>query len=350
MSDDEGRNNDDGNTLQVDMMTIAQLKDELRGRKLKVTGNKVDLVARLKAALVLENQHEDDDDDESSDESDDEMQRDDVDANGAERNEARRRTKFVPTFKDVEESVDTFSGDDGKNVKVWIKEFEDLTKICEWNTMQKTIYARRLLRGSARLFVKSGNHGTSWKTMKGALKTEFAPKVDSRTIHKELQRRKKKTNESYHEYCYKMMEIAERADVEIKAVIQYIIDGIDDEGYRKSILYGAKTIRELKDKFDTYVELRDKTGENKRHENKKKLSVNKDAENKDAKRDAKRCFNCGEVDHLSAACPSKDQGTKCFGCNKYGHIASKCPESANTKEKKSCNVVQSDSGKCLWPV
>ncbi|KYN12093.1 hypothetical protein ALC57_15747, partial [Trachymyrmex cornetzi] len=55
----------------------------------------------------------------------------------------------VPTFKDVEESIDTFSGDDGKNVKLWIKEFEELAKLCKWNTVQKTIYAKRLLRGSA---------------------------------------------------------------------------------------------------------------------------------------------------------------------------------------------------------
>lgn len=139
-------------------MTIAQLKEELRGRKLKITGNKADLVARLKAALVLDDQHEEgSDDDGSSGESDDE--RDNANANDAGRNEAQSRSKFVPTFKDVEESIDTFSGDDGKNVKSWITEFEDLAKLCKWNTMQKTIYAKRLLRGSACLFVKSDDCG-----------------------------------------------------------------------------------------------------------------------------------------------------------------------------------------------
>lgn len=155
----------------------------------------------------------------------------------------------------MEESIDNFSGDDGKNVKLWIKEFENLAKLCEWNAMQKIIYAKKLLRGSAHLFVKSDDCGKTWKTMKAALKSEFAPKVDSRAVHIELQRRKKKPDKSYHEHCYKMMEIAARADVETKAVIQYIIDGIDDEGYRKSVLYGAKTIRKLKDKFDIYVEM-----------------------------------------------------------------------------------------------
>jgi len=355
MSDsNERRENDDGrkdDKLQIDTMTVAQMREELKRRKLKVTGNKVDLVARLKAALVLDDQHEDEkDDNEPSSESDDE-QDDDVQngagANSDRENDGRRkRSKFVPTFKDVEESIDAFNGDDGRNVESWIKEFEDLAELCEWNPIQKTIYAKRLLRGSARLFVKADGRKT-WRAIKIALKTEFSLKVDSRAVHKELQRRKKKTDESYHEYCYKMAEIAARANVEKKAVIQYIIDGIDDEGYRKSVLYGAKSIRELKDKFDIYVEMRDKT-KPKPNENKKKSLSGADC--KDARRDAKRCYNCGDSSHLSIACPSKEQGTKCFGCNKYGHIAARCPESKDAKKKKDCNIVQSASGKCCKDV
>lgn len=168
--------------------------------------------------------------------------------------------------------------------------------------MQKTIYATRLLRGSVRLFVKSDDCRKTWKLMKAALKTEFALKVDSRAVHKELQRRKKR-DKSHHEYCYKMAEIAARANVETKTVIQYIIDGIDDEGYRKSVLYGAKTIRELKDKLEIYVE---KHGKMKLKSNKNKKKPVSNAENKDAKRDTKRCYNCGDVSHLSTACPSKE--------------------------------------------
>lgn len=187
MADEDVRRSNDAG---VDDMTIAQLKEELRGRKLKVSGNKVDLVARLKAALVLENQHEEDNDDEYDDESKDEH--DEAGADDVRGNEASRRSKFVPTFKDVEESIDTFSGDDGKDVKLWIKKFEDMARLCEWNKIQVTIYAKRLLRASARLFVKADDCGKTWKMMKAALKAEFALKVDSRAIHRELQARKKK--------------------------------------------------------------------------------------------------------------------------------------------------------------
>lgn len=47
-----------------------------------------------------------------------------------------------------------------------------------------------------------------------------------------------------------MAELAARVKIETKAVIQYVIDGIEDEGYKKTVLYGAKTIRKLRDRLD----------------------------------------------------------------------------------------------------
>lgn len=193
------------------------------------------------------------------------------------------------------------------------------------------------------MFVKSSDCGNTWKIMRTALKAEFAQKMDSRAVHKELQKRKKRTDESYHEYCYKMAELAARVKIETKAVIQYIIDGIEDEGYKKTVLYGAKTIRELRDRLDIYVEMHGKVRSSaKTSENKKKFA---NTESKDAKRDGKRCYNCGDSSHLGATCPSKGQGTKCFGCNKYGHIAAKCPDGANAEKKKSYNIIQSKDEK-----
>lgn len=35
-------------------------------------------------------------------------------------------------------------------------------------------------------------------------------------------------------------------------------------------------------------------------------------------------YNCGERDHVSVNCPTKDQGAKCFKCGERGHVALKC--------------------------
>lgn len=64
----------------------------------------------------------------------------------------------------------------------------------------------------------------------------------------------------------------------------------------------------------------------------------------------KRCFNCGERDHLSSKCPSKERGQKCFVCGEYGHVATKREKKTTTKTKDSCAVSQSGRRKCLKEV
>lgn len=58
---------------------------------------------------------------------------------------------------------------------------------------------------------------------------EFGRTINSKQVHRELVRTKKKNDESYHEYIYKMMEIASHADIETEIKIQYIIEGIPDD-------------------------------------------------------------------------------------------------------------------------
>lgn len=176
-------------------------------------------------------------------------------------------------------------------------------------------------------------------------------------MHKALQERRKKTDETYHEYCYRMLEIAARANVEISAVIQYIIDGVDDDETNKIILYDAKSISELKRKFETYEAMKAKSKSRAKADDRKKKDASVDkSDNKGVskyKKNAtdKRCFNCGEKNHLSVECPSKGKGSKCFKCSEYGHIATKCPRTSKAKDTdKMCNTTQGGSKKCYKDV
>jgi len=65
------------------------------------------------------------------------------------------------------------------------------------------------------------------------MKSEFASKIVIRPIWKK----------HISQYCHKMLDIAS-INMKISAVIQYI-DGINNE-VNKTILYGAKTISQLK--------------------------------------------------------------------------------------------------------
>ena len=96
---------------EVAQMTAVQLKAELKKRKLKVSGVKDELIARLMASLQLEREHgdpdiEEDDNSNSSFEA--------GDANETVTSAVQHRSNL--TFRDVEETLETFSGDDRTNV------------------------------------------------------------------------------------------------------------------------------------------------------------------------------------------------------------------------------------------
>lgn len=122
---------------------------------------------------------------ESNDESEDDGQ-----GRGPLHELSRERERCLLTFKDIEDFIDTFSGDDGKNVWQWIRDFDEMANLCQWNDVQRTIYVKRLLRGSAKLFVKYEARGKTWRDIRAALKREFSQKIDSRDVHLQLQRRK----------------------------------------------------------------------------------------------------------------------------------------------------------------
>ncbi|KAK1116771.1 hypothetical protein K0M31_018053 [Melipona bicolor] len=37
----------------------------------------------------------------------------------------------------------------------------------------------------------------------------------------------------------------------------------------------------------------------------------------------RRCYLCGDRNHLSGGCPTKNKDTKCFKCQEYGYISLK---------------------------
>lgn len=250
------------NELNIDELTVDELKEELRKLTLQVSGSKAVLRERLRTATrkaqvedegksrAGEESEEDDEDnddrkEESSDSEEDEVH--DVMVAG-------RKATVGPTlsFKDVEDSLQIFSGDGKQSIRKWIEEFEETCEVCRWTEAQKIIYAKRLLRGSAKLFVSYEKCATSWKKLKKSLIEEFAKTVNSKVVHKELAYTKKQNDESYHGYMYRMMEIASHADIEIEAKIQYIIEGIPDEPQNKAILYTSRSIRDLRKRLSQY--------------------------------------------------------------------------------------------------
>ncbi|XP_039232596.1 uncharacterized protein LOC120322014 [Drosophila yakuba] len=126
-----------------------------------------------------------------------------------------------------------------------------------------------------------------------------------------------------------MKEVASRGSVDNSALMQYVIDGINDLSVNKSILYNAKEMKELKEKLKWYEKIRSKCGKSKNYDEKFKHPIPKDAgAQKDSVMQKKlHCYNCGEVGHTSNQCANRSNGRKSFNCNNFGHISKDCPES-----------------------
>jgi len=244
--------------------------------------------------------------------------------------------RFALSFRDIEEPIKQFEGTDEIPVDVWISDFEDQAVLIGWNDMQKLIFAKKSLKGVAKLFVLSEKGINSWSALKSCLLSEFRSRVSSKQIHKQLGERKRRSNESVQEYFYRMKDIASRGNVEEDALIQYVIDGIDELSINKSMLYGARNMTECKYKLKDYQTISAKShfGENCAKE-KKAQAVH--GGSKTGKKEIV-CYNCGEKGHLSSGCNNKEKGRKCFKCNKFGHISKNCPQGDKSVEECKPNA------------
>lgn len=261
---------------------------------------------------------------------------------------AIKNVKF--TFKDVEESFEKFRGDDNQNVDEWLDEFIQQANMFNWDDDEKLIYAKRLLWGPAKLFVKYDLRPKTWWQLTLGLRREFNEEIDTRAIHLKLGKAKKRNSESFNEFLYRMMNIAAPAKLKEKTIIEYIVDAVAESTECKLFLSSATSIAELKEKLKVF----ENCGRNATF---KSRSDAKGAE-------AMECFNCGSGQHKTHHCPDRDKGPLCFKCKSFGHRRDECrgekpihPKSMNTitaagdrnksnEEKSECE--ETDAEEKLW--
>ncbi|KYB25116.1 hypothetical protein TcasGA2_TC031350 [Tribolium castaneum] len=170
---------------------------------------------------------------------DEEEEKEPDDDNLSEASGASMRSNSTPhfsmTFRDIEDSMRPFNSDQSYPIAKWISDFEEVASLMGWNN--------------------------TWIHLKKLLIREFHTKINSAELHQMLSRRKMQRNESVQEYSLIMKELASRGNIEMDAVIQYIVDGIPDEVDRKIILYEATTWEELKQKLDIYSRVKSKVSQ-----------------------------------------------------------------------------------------
>ncbi|UYV67076.1 hypothetical protein LAZ67_4003830 [Cordylochernes scorpioides] len=222
-------------------------------------------------------------------------------------------------FKEAIEGIPEFDGSTVP-IKKWLQEIDDNAILFGWTDLHTLVVAKKLLTGVAKLWLRSQPTFSTWPDLKEAITNEFDNPIDSRNIHILLTKRKKKQFESYYEYFLKMRELGSQGNLEEAVIIQYVIDGIPDQEFNKSILYGSTSYSDFKIKLKNYEMIKSKSNTN----STTSKVIPKPIDDKESK-----CFNCGKRGHLSRECRFKDLGKKCFSCNSFGHIANQCPTRSN---------------------
>lgn len=347
---------------KVEDMKVEELKAELKKRKMKTTGNKEELVERLRAAKLVEDSLldvYDDVEEEVNDNDDDGGNNGDNGDNGGgspllsstrkvtndgdngggsqltRLTKGRNDKKIVKfSFKDVENSVTKF---DGKIcIKKWVTEVEQLGKLYDWSDTQILVYAKRSLVGVAEKFIKGEGLVGSWKELKDLLVREFEEVRSLAEILKMLEERVMKKGENVYEYYLELKSLAKNM-VDDKSLMYYVTKGISDRN--KFILYGADNLVEFRKKLRTLesiMEMEKNKWEGKKDsEGWKKMSNPKSGEmksgepskQKQQQGDNNRCFNCGETGHFARECSKapRERGS-CFQCGELGHKIQDCPK------------------------
>ena len=314
-------------TMQVsDLIAICLLLG------LSYAGTIEELTQRITTFLISFNNKEQIIKDEEQQENDeDEGSEEDLQSQTSEQETTLYKPRFTMNFRDVEDSIKAFDGEDAYPVQSWITDFEDLANVMGFNELQKLVFAKKSLKGLAKLYVQGEKKLNSWEALKQSLKSEFGKKISSADLHLNLSKRKMQRGESVLEYMLKMKELASRGDIEQEAVIQYIVDGIPDDPSKKITLYESRNFRELKDKLEVYMRITKKQLNNYSVKNSNVSQQQTQVKNQtkyETRSDSNiRCYNCGGRGHVSSKClkPKRTPGS-CYSCGSTDHQKTNCPK------------------------
>ncbi|KAH8289980.1 hypothetical protein KR054_009780, partial [Drosophila jambulina] len=228
-------------------LRVDDLRQKLSELQLDTTGLKAELQERLLTHYGLMDEGESETEGEAADfrstSSTPTIHRNRAGREHSQLAQGQSRSWF--TLKDVEGSVSQFSGSSAPNIDLWIEELEDCAATVEWSPLQQFVYAKQLLCGAAKMFVRSQRDIKDWESLKSALLLEFGVQVSTAEIHRRLGKRRQLKGESLQEFLYALMEIAKPIRLEDESLIEYFVEGIPDSRSNKSMLYQARSLKEL---------------------------------------------------------------------------------------------------------
>lgn len=224
-------------------------------------------------------------------------------------------------FDDIIKSFKKFKGDYHNNISSWLNHFNEQSQIFSLSPLEKFVFAKRLMVGTAKNFVEYESKATTFHQLAAELLEEFGKSVNSALVHQKLQERKKKKEETPTQYLYEMLTLASQSDIDTAAIITYTINGLPGSNNFKAHMYDADNLKDFKKKLMSY-EIQYAMTKN----DLKTVKTEQPTEKIDPT-------------EALADCSRRDKGPKCFACGKFGHVKSDCLNSKSSNANK-INIIQ----------
>jgi len=166
----------------------------------------------------------------------------------------------------------------------------------------------------------------SFERLLEELGTMFRHHESKLYLRRQFENRTWRRDETFQEYLHDKTVMDNKVPVERDELLEYAVEGIPDVMMRdQARIQGFSSVESLLKAFER-VTLRNREATYaSRHSGGRRMSD----KGKKTLIDDKRCYNCGEREHVNVNCTTKALGVRCFGCGAHGHIASKCKKKIN---------------------
>lgn len=361
----------------LNMLTIAELKEILRERNLSVSGSKIELIARLIAA-------EPDIEKKMQEQSEREL-REDLQASNPtageqstrvtsptpgtsefivereleilrrerdllqrevelmrrerqlsatppsfESNASVRSTTSVRTIADL---LCEFSGSEN-NFRIWRQQVERLRTMYQLDDCATTTIITLRLRGKALKWFhsKPSLMNLSASLLLGEIQKMFDHRVDKLAARREFEKRTWQKTERFCDYFHDKITLANQILIDPEELIDLVIDGVPDARLRdQARMQRLETVEDLLETFKK-LSLRDESRNDREQKLPRKTVPVKSSREDQIRED--RCYNCNETGHWKKDCgkPTRERGT-CFKCGAAHHVKN-CPQNTTGQVRR----------------
>lgn len=151
--------------------------------------------------------------------------------------------------------VQPFSGDNFVTFRKWLPDLENAFSLLALNDKQKVIAIASLLTGTAAVFLRT-IRVSDYGELKEKLLKEFSAEFSQEEAIKHLRQRRLQPKETVHRYVLDIEEMAMNCNIPEEEVVEIIISGLGEPSVYNSMLYGLRTVNELKLMIHRYERMR----------------------------------------------------------------------------------------------